>query len=330
MQSPNFYQNIQKYLNLSLKLATGGAGILSISLLALYKYQQKIIYHPTIPGLPKLSEENGYPYRNPKDKNLDYKDIEVTTEDNVKIRGWFIKQKFQSEKAPTVIFFHENAGNLGTRLDFFKYYHDIVQCNIIAFAYRGYDKSQDAEINQKGIQQDVKAIFKYVFNLPNIDKTQIYTHGRSLGGATSIHGVVDFIQINKENSDNQQQQNQNCQIQHKIQGMVIENTFTSIKDVGKTIFPKFIMNLANILLKNKWNSIECIKNIQEMPMLFIISEKDEIIPCQQMYKLQEQAKKQSNNQVKQYVIKNGDHNCNWQVDKVEYFKQLKQFINPSL
>lgn len=43
--------------------------------------------------------------------------------------------------------------------------------------------------------------------------------------------------------------------------MIIENTFTSIKDVGKTIFPKFIMNLANILLKNKWNSIDCIKNI---------------------------------------------------------------------
>jgi len=37
----------------------------------------------------------------------------------------------------TVVFFHENAGNLGLRLDYFSMlYHDL-GFNVIAFAYRG-------------------------------------------------------------------------------------------------------------------------------------------------------------------------------------------------
>jgi hypothetical protein len=41
----------------------------------------------------------------------------------------------------TVVFFHENAGNLGLRLDYFSMlYHDM-GLNVVSFAYRGYSDS---------------------------------------------------------------------------------------------------------------------------------------------------------------------------------------------
>lgn len=78
----------------------------------------------------------------------------------------------------------------------------------------------------------------------------IYTHGRSLGGATSIYGLY----LNK----------------YPIKGAIIENTFTSIEDVGSTFLPSYIMKFSNLVLKNKWKSIDRIGNVN-CPILFIKS-----------------------------------------------------------
>jgi len=43
--------------------------------------------------------------------------VEIEAKDGVKIRGWLMKQR---SAAPSVIFFHENAGNIGLRLDLFE------------------------------------------------------------------------------------------------------------------------------------------------------------------------------------------------------------------
>ena len=41
----------------------------------------------------------------------------------------------------TVIFMHENAGNIGLRLDYFELIYHNLDVNIVAVAYRGYSKS---------------------------------------------------------------------------------------------------------------------------------------------------------------------------------------------
>ena len=43
---------------------------------------------------------------------------------------------------PTIVFFHENAGNIGTRLVFLHHYMDLVQTNILIVAYRGFSDSE--------------------------------------------------------------------------------------------------------------------------------------------------------------------------------------------
>ena len=40
-----------------------------------------------------------------------------------------------------VVFFHENAGNLGYRLDYFAALYHKADCDVLAIAYRGYSSS---------------------------------------------------------------------------------------------------------------------------------------------------------------------------------------------
>lgn len=55
----------------------------------------------------------------------------------------------------TVIFFHENAGNLGLRMDYFTMLYHEMGLNVLAFAYRGYsDSDHDGEPTEKIIKQD--------------------------------------------------------------------------------------------------------------------------------------------------------------------------------
>ena len=54
-----------------------------------------------------------------------------------------------------VVFFHENAGNLGLRLDYFQTLYHEVNCDILAVAYRGYSASSGIP-SEEGIKEDAK------------------------------------------------------------------------------------------------------------------------------------------------------------------------------
>lgn len=94
--------------------------------------------------------------------------------------------------------------------------------------------------------------------------------GRSLGGGAAIYAC-------KKHQD-------------KVAGLILENTFTSITDVGLNFCPGVLKPLAHVFLflflRNKWNSISLIPEIK-IPILFIKSKKDELIPQSQMDRLQE-------------------------------------------
>ena len=60
----------------------------------------------------------------------------------MKLHGWLIYKETDAKKHDTVVFFHENAGNIGLRMDYFELLHDQVNVNVLCVGYRGYGKSQ--------------------------------------------------------------------------------------------------------------------------------------------------------------------------------------------
>lgn len=66
------------------------------------------------------------------------------------------------DERPTFIFMHENAGNLGHRIPYYKHYIDNLEINILSIAYRGYSNSDKVTINESGLKKDADAIIKWI------------------------------------------------------------------------------------------------------------------------------------------------------------------------
>jgi len=267
-------------------------------LLLLYVFQNKLLYLPDAPN--KLPSDNPKGYINPGEHKLEYEDVYVKTKDGVKIHGWFVKMD-QPNKYPTVLYFHENAGNIGYRIPFMNYLHKFCQVNVMLFAYRGYSFSEGIP-TEEGLQHDAIAAINYIFTRTDVDPEKIFVLGRSLGGAVSIYGLSNT--------------------EHKVAGVILENTFTSISDMVDIIFPK-LAKLKSLLLRNHWNTKDRIQMLK-IPMLFILGLKDELIPTTQMLQLYHSAR--STTYKDKFEVLDGGHNDTWTKEVETYFEKINQFI----
>ena len=59
---------------------------------------------------------------------------------------------------------HENAGNIGLRLDYYHMLYSQLNVNIVTFAYRGYSNSEGAP-TEDGIKLDADAMITHINKL---------------------------------------------------------------------------------------------------------------------------------------------------------------------
>lgn len=106
--------------------------------------------------------------------------------------------------------FHGNAGNIGYRLPIAKVLENELCCNVLMLQYRGYGLSS-GNPNEKGLTIDAQVGLDYIRQRHDLRNTRIVLYGQSLGGAVSI----GLAARNQKHGD--------------IAGVILENTFTSIK-----------------------------------------------------------------------------------------------------
>jgi len=235
---------------------------------------------------------------------MNYKEVRILTKDNLKLYGWFI---IKDRKSPTIIYFHENAGNIGMRLPYCEFLYKSLNVNILLVGYRGYGYSEGSP-SEKGIMIDSEAIVDYALYNDNseiseyIDKDNVYILGRSLGGAVAVH-IINKLNL-------------------KIKGLILENTFSSMSDMVDHLFP-MITHLKKFLLKNNWPTKSIISNIS-LPILFISSSNDELVPFHHMESLYSLATRSLFKH--KYIVLGGTHNESWQRYPKEYFKELEKFF----
>ena len=95
---------------------------------AAYAYQDNLLYLTNSPI--RHIYENPKSYQSPAERNMNYLTVTIERENGVKLKGWFIchldsesNNVFKSDELENrrlVVFFHENAGNIGLRLDYFQ------------------------------------------------------------------------------------------------------------------------------------------------------------------------------------------------------------------
>lgn len=232
-----------------------------VIVVAIYHFQSKLIYVPHFP--PGSRNEIWRPSKFGFDQ---YEEVTLASSDGVKLHCyWIPNQKgLPLKSVPTILFLHANAGNMGHRLPIAQRIADVVNVNVFMLSYRGYGKSE-GEPEEKGIRKDAQCALEYL--LEKLGSAQIIVYGQSIGGAVAL----DLVARN----------------QSKIAGVIIENTFLSLRKLIPHVVP--LLGWASLLCHQRWESEERLMEMVNTPplpkMLFLSGGSDELIPPQHMHQL---------------------------------------------
>jgi hypothetical protein len=225
----------------------------------------------------------------PATAGLEFTDTFFKTKDNKTINGWFIPAK---DSEFTILFFHGNGGNISHRLDKIKILNNI-GLNVFIIDYRGYGKSQ-GKPSEKGVYLDASAAYDYLVKILGVGPDSIIVYGESLGGAVAIELCTKVT----------------------AKGLIIEETFTSIRDMAKIIYPYF----PSVFVADRFNSLTRAGKIS-IPKLFIHSRNDDIVPFSLGEKLYKKAR-----EPKHLVVISGGHNNAFLESEQDYTGYVKNFV----
>jgi fermentation-respiration switch protein FrsA (DUF1100 family) len=268
------------------KLLIGGIGVYAAFSIYVYFMQSGLIFYPNMPGRNLVST--------PETIGLDYQNVELVTDDNIRLHGWFIPH--ENAKA-TLVFFHGNAGNISHRLDSIAIFHRL-ELNVFIIDYRGYGQSE-GKITEKGTYRDAEAAWNYLSHTRGISEDQIIIFGRSLGAA-----IASWLAN-----------------QHTPAALIVESGFTSVASMGQRLYPFLPVRW---LTHFKYDAKSYVSKIS-CPVLVAHSRDDEIIPYDEGRKIFAAAA-----EPKQFLEMSGGHNDGFIVSGEAYINGLKSFINQYL
>jgi fermentation-respiration switch protein FrsA (DUF1100 family) len=216
----------------------------------LYRFQENLLFQPKIFPQHLTPKDNPPGMRHPGEHGLGWEDVRLTAADGTKLHAWLIRPENTAARQAraTMLFFHENAGNMGLRMESLKMMYDTLNVNILILSYRGYGESEGVP-NEEGLYQDAEAAFQYVRARSDLDTSRLVLFGRSLGGGVAI----DLASKHERTGG--------------ISCIIVENTFASISDMVDVIFPALSFAKAAIL-RMKWDSRIKVASITR-PILFL-------------------------------------------------------------
>jgi alpha-beta hydrolase superfamily lysophospholipase len=190
----------------------------------------------------------------PESYQIPFQDVFVSKENQERYHAWFMESK-----GPYVIlFFHGNAGNISTRISFFKklYEHHF---SILAFDYPGFGKSQ-GKSTEESCQQAALLFFHFLQNEKKYSRKKIILWGESIGGS-----LATLLSLTTHSPS-----------------LVLQSTFTDIQEIIHKVAPKipsFIYHSVRFETKKYLKKrYQMAKLNKEMKTLLIHSREDELIP----------------------------------------------------
>ena len=249
----------------------------------LYFSQEGMIFYPDLPGREVQAT--------PENIGLSFEEIFLTTEDNVRLHGWFIPAQSSSR---VVLFFHGNAGNISHRLDTIRLFHSMGLGTMI-IDYRGYGRSQ-GKISEQGTYYDAEAVWRYLTDERKIPAKNIVIFGRSLGGS-----IAAYLASRKPAG-----------------ALIVESAFISVPDMAAKIYPIFPVR---VLSRYEYSTEKYVKAVS-CPVLIVHSRDDDIIPFEHGQQLFA-----SSNKPKSFLEIRGGHNEGFFVNGKLYRDGLQGFLS---
>ena len=221
----------------------------------LYRFQEALLYQPRIFPQHITPKDNPAGMRHPGEHRMPWEDVRITAADGVNLHAWFVRPDDIAARRSraTLLFFHENAGNMGLRMENLRMMYEAIGVNVVILSYRGYGESHGIP-EEEGIYLDAEATLQWALQRDDIDHNRIVLFGRSLGGGVAIDLASKHDPAHSG-------------LKGEVAAVVVENTFASISAMVDVVFP-FVAFLKRLILRMKWESVKKIPHITK-PILFL-------------------------------------------------------------
>ena len=171
--------------------------------------------------------------------------------------------------------------------------------------YRGFGDSDTVTPSEAGLKLDAEASLRFLHDHAQIDKTQIFLFGRSLGGAVAFH----LAQHAEQNSMD-------------LAGIIVENTFLSIGLMVDHLMP-LVAPVKGLVLRIGWNSFQIAPTLRT-PILYLAGNKDTLVPHSHMLELYKLSSTSSMARI--HIVENGTHNETWMQGGRKYWERIARFF----
>lgn len=229
-----------------------------------------------------------------------FEEVHAVTSDSIKIHGWFVPAL---KSRGTLLFSHGNAGNISHRLQLIQLYRSL-DLDVLIFDYRGYGQSE-GKPGEEGTYRDIRAMWDHLIDERMIPPNRILIVGRSLGAAVVTHLTIE---LEDENSPTPA-------------GIILESPFTSIPDMGASLYPFLPVRL---LARIDYNNVANVRRMH-VPLLVIHSVDDEITPFAHGESVFAAA-----NEPKTFVEISGSHDDAYFIAEQRYIQAMRRFIEETL
>jgi pimeloyl-ACP methyl ester carboxylesterase len=297
---------MQFWLKLSITLGISLTVLYISACLFLFFRQNRLIFFP----VREIS-------RNPTDLDMDYQEVwlpvssgkthqESATE---KVHGWWIpsptadeiksKHYINSKRDWVLLFFHGNGDNISGNLNDSHRFHQM-GFSVFMVDYRGYGLSEGDFPTEASVYEDVDNAWNYLVNQRGIAPENIVIYGHSLGGAIAI----DLASR-----------------QPNAAGVIVEASFTSIRDMADYQYPYFNILPIDWILTHRFDSMTKVKSLK-MPVLFTHGTADTVVPTY----MSEELFEATPDPKKLFIVPTADHNNIASVSGDKYFETIREFM----
>ena len=156
------------------QVGTLGALLVGGAMLALYKFQESLLYQPRIFPQHITPKDNPPGMRHPGEHALPYEEARLQTADGLELHAWLLRPEEIPERKSraTIVFFHENAGNMGLRMESIKSLYEQLDVNLAIISYRG----SAAHRHRRSTPLRILFSFSFIFSVRHPLPLSLSTH----------------------------------------------------------------------------------------------------------------------------------------------------------
>jgi hypothetical protein len=207
-----------------------------VIILLLMALENWMVYHPTPASQDWLRPPAGV------------MDVELQLADGTPIHGWW----FPHEGAKgALLYLHGNAGNLSHRRDTVAQMRRVLNENILIIDYPGYGKSGGSP-SEAGCYESAEAAYKWLTEEKKVPGERVILFGGSLGSGVAVELAS----------------------RHKHRALLLLSPFTSLPDVGASIYPWLPVRW---LMRNRFDSLSRIASCTR-PIFIVHGTADNVVP----------------------------------------------------